>query len=274
MAELIIVFREVLESSLIVGILYTYLIKTKQKDKVVNLWQGVILAIFLSGIGSVVFQVLVGGFKGQAEKIFEGIVMIIASFVLGTMIVWMAKNRNISDDLKNKADMALSNNRAKYGIFALAFISVFREGIETILFLYGVMIQQGSLSISSSLFGAFLGVSIGILIFVQGRRVPLKIFFNVSSIILIFVSAGMFAYGIHELESAGIIKDYGRAWDINPQINLDGSYPLFHDKGYIGSLIKGLFGYNGDPSYIELICWVSVLSGLGYLWNTFKTQEN
>jgi len=219
-----------------------------------------------SVVGSFLFQQFAGGFKGQAGKLFEGIVMIVAAGVLGTVIVWMAKNKNIAEDLKGKAEQALSSNKVGLGIFLLAFVSVFREGIETILFLYGVMMKQGGLSISLSLLGAVMGIGMGYLIFVQGKKVPLKTFFNVSSILLIFVAAGMFAYGIHELESAGIIPDYGRIWDINPAKLADGSYPLMHDKGYVGSLLKGLFGYNGDPSLIELLAWFLSLSGLTYVW--------
>tara|TARA_B100001964_G_scaffold74304_2_gene84403 strand:+ start:16459 stop:17304 length:846 start_codon:yes stop_codon:yes gene_type:complete len=266
MAELIIVFREVLEATLIVGILYTFLKQTNQNESITKLWQGVLVALAASVVGSFLFQQFAGGFKGQAGKLFEGIVMIVAAGVLGTVIVWMAKNKNIAEDLKGKAEQALSSNKVGLGIFLLAFVSVFREGIETILFLYGVMMKQGGLSISLSLLGAVMGIGMGYLIFVQGKKVPLKTFFNVSSILLIFVAAGMFAYGIHELESAGIIPDYGRIWDINPAKLADGSYPLMHDKGYVGSLLKGLFGYNGDPSLIELLAWFLSLSGLTYVW--------
>ena len=159
MAELIIVFREVLEASLIVGILFTYLNKTGQQTAIIRLWQGVIVALAASLFGSLLFQKLAGGFQGQAEKLFEGFVMIIAAFVLGTMIIWMAKNRNIADELEEKASNALERKNLGYGIFALAFISVFREGIETILFLYGIMMKQGGLSIVLSLIGGFLGIN-------------------------------------------------------------------------------------------------------------------
>jgi len=272
MAELIIVFREVLEASLIVGILFTYLNKTGQQTAIIRLWQGVIVALAASLFGSLLFQKLAGGFQGQAEKLFEGFVMIIAAFVLGTMIIWMAKNRNIADELEEKASNALESKNLGYGIFALAFISVFREGIETILFLYGIMMKQGGLSIMLSLSGGFLGIGLGYMIFVQGRKVPLKTFFNVSSILLIFVAAGMFAYGVHELESAGLIPDYGRIWDINPPKLPDGSYPMLHDKGYVGSLFKGLLGYNGDPSLIEILAWLLTVSGLGLMWKKVSTN--
>ena len=273
MAEFIIVFREVLEGALIAGILYTFLKKSNQEFLIKRLWQGVGTAIILSIIGSFLFQQLAGGFKGQAGKLFEGVVMIAASIVLGTMIVWMAKNSNIAEDLKSKASESLTGDNAGWGIFTLAFISVFREGVETILFLYGVLMQQGNLSIISSLLGVVLALGLTYMIFVQGTKVPLKKFFNISSIALIFVAGGMMAYGVHELESAGIIKDYGRLWDINPSKLPDGSYPLFHDKGYIGGLFKGLFGYNGDPSAVELIAWLITVSGLGYMWKIVSEKS-
>ncbi|MBT7422579.1 MAG: hypothetical protein HN782_00075 [Candidatus Marinimicrobia bacterium] len=79
----------------------------------------------------------------------------------------------------------------------------------------------------------------------------------------------MLAYGVHELESAGLIPNYGRIWDINPAKLPDGSYPLFHDKGHIGSLFKGLFGYNGDPSLIELASWLLTISVLTVMWKKY-----
>ena len=104
MAELIIVFREVLEGALIVGILYTYLNKTEQYGAIKWLWQGVTAAIVASIFGSILFQIFADGFEGRSAKLFEGIVMILAAAMLGTMIVWMAKNRNIAEDLKEQAE--------------------------------------------------------------------------------------------------------------------------------------------------------------------------
>ena len=77
MAELIIVFREVLEGALIVGILYTYLNKTNQTDAIARLWQGVSAAIIASVLGSVLFQMFADGFDGRSAKLFEGVVMIL-----------------------------------------------------------------------------------------------------------------------------------------------------------------------------------------------------
>ena len=110
MAELIIVFREVLEATLIVGILYTYLDKIGQNDALTRLWQGVMVALAASLVGSLLFQKFAGGFDGDASKIFEGIVMIVAAGILGSMIIWMAKNSNIAGELEEKAADAIKND--------------------------------------------------------------------------------------------------------------------------------------------------------------------
>tara|TARA_B100001287_G_scaffold177015_1_gene149271 strand:+ start:485 stop:1408 length:924 start_codon:yes stop_codon:yes gene_type:complete len=306
MAELIIMFREVLEASLIIGILYTYLKKSGNNSSIKMLWGGVSSAIIISIIASFIFQMIAGGFEGNASKIFEGIVMIVASVVLTTMIIWMAQNKNISEDLKNQAKESLTSG-FKYGIFTLAFVAVFREGVEIILFLYAIGIKDG-ISVFPSVVGALLGLFAGYIIFVQGVKVPLKQFFNVTSVFLIFVAAGMLTYGVHELESGGVIPYIGgetevqddsiiatrangdtktftldkekkakkwasRIWDINPEKNSDGSYPMFHDKGSIGGLFKGFFGYNGDPSLIEFITWVISMIGLNLLYQKIGRKK-
>ncbi len=306
MAELIIIFREVLEASLIIGILFTYLKKSGNDGSLKMLWSGVAFAIIISILVSFLFQNIAGGFQGNSSKIFEGVVMILASIVLTTMIIWMAQNNNISEDLKNKAKESLSSG-FKYGIFMLAFVAVFREGVEIILFLYAIALKDG-ISIFPSIIGTLLGLLAGYAIFVQGIKIPLKKFFNVTSTFLIFVAAGMLTYGVHELESGGVIPYIGgeleiegtsitatringefkkfdisenkkarkwasRIWDMNPPKNNDGSYPAFHDKGAIGGLFKGFFGYNGDPSLIELITWIFSIIGLNYLYQKLGKER-
>jgi len=306
MAELIIMFREVLEASLIIGILYTYLKKSGNDSSLKMLWSGVLSAVFISVLASFLFQIFADGFDGKEGKIFEGIVMIVASIVLTTMIIWMAQNKNISEDLKNKAKESLSSG-FQYGIFTLAFVAVFREGVEIILFLYAIGIKDG-ISVIPSIIGSLLGLFAGYAIFIQGVKIPLKKFFNVTSVFLIFVAAGMLTYGVHELESGGVIPYFGgntkieedkiiatrmngdskifeiqnkkkakkwasRIWDINPSKNNDGSYPVLHDKGAIGGLLKGFFGYNGDPSLIEFITWLLSMVGLNYLYQKIGRRE-
>ncbi|MHA2072596.1 MAG: FTR1 family iron permease, partial [Candidatus Thorarchaeota archaeon] len=114
----------------------------------------------------------------------------------------------------------------------------------------------------------YLGVTLGLLIAVvlglgiyQGSlRISLRSFFKWTSAFLILVAAGMIAYGIHELQEAGLLLIGPiEVWNINPPALPDGSYPLLHDKGLIGGLLKAMFGYNGNPSFLEVTGYVLYL---------------
>ncbi|MCH8010456.1 MAG: FTR1 family protein [Candidatus Marinimicrobia bacterium] len=273
LSELLITFRETLEAALVIGILYTFLIKADRIELIQTLWKGVGMAIIASVVAAVLFQLLAGGFTGRMEKIIEGTVMILAALILSTMIIWMAKNRNVAEKLEHKAESALTGRMgAVWGIFLLSFVAVFREGIETVLFLYGIAIKEGGLSLLSSLFGGAVAVGIGYLIFLQGKRMPLKTFFNVSSVLLILVVAGLLAHGIHEFEKVGIIPYHGAVWDINPARLVDGRFPLLHEKGAVGSIMAGLFGWNGNPSLTEVLSWLAAVTCMGFLWRRAATS--
>lgn len=264
--SLIITFRETLEAALIVGIILSYLIKTKRQKYNNIVYLGIATAIVASIIGAFLFNALAGGFTGRAEEIFEGIAMLFASFLLTFMILWMLKQKHIVIDLHKKVDSELKQ-RQRAGLFFIVFISVLREGIETVIFLSAA----NFVSSENSLFGATLGIItaiiVGYLIFVAGKRINLKAFFNITSVLLILFAAGLTAYGIHEFQEAKVLPVYvEHVWDINPQLNPDGTVPLLHEKGAIGSIAKGLFGYNGNPSLIEVLAYFAYLVMIVLLW--------
>ncbi len=104
--------------------------------------------------------------------------------------------------------------------------------------------------------GITAAVLLGYAIFVGSMKINLKRFFNITSILLILFAAGLVAQGVHELQEAGVIPTViEHVWDINPPVNPDGSYPVLHEQGYVGSILKGLFGYNGNPSLLELLAY-------------------
>jgi high-affinity iron transporter len=280
MAELMIMFRETLEMSLIIGIVSTYLIKTDNKSFFSAIYSGVFAAILSSIVLAVFFEQFIdGGFSGFSEELFEGIIMIFASILLGSMVIWMTKNKDHSKQLQQITEKAINSKNTYWGIFVIVFLSVLREGIEIVLFLYGIILKNGGISILLSSLGVCLALIIGYVIFYQGKKLPLEKFFQYSSIMLIFIAAGLLAHGIHELEEAGVIPYDGFnsvIWDINPSLNEqqivfntsvpkhEEVFPLFHEKGGIGNLAKAIFGYNGNPSKIEFLSWLIAISLLFY----------
>ncbi len=84
--------------------------------------------------------------------------------------------------------------------------------------------------------------------------------FKASTILLVLFSAGLVAQGVNGFEETGLINGIvSPVWDINPAMSLDGSYPLLHENGFIGSILKGFFGYNGDPSLLEVLAYILYL---------------
>ncbi len=278
MSEFLIMFREVLEGVLVVGILYTFIVKTGKLHLKKSITNGIVASFIATTIFAVIFQITYGGFEGKQAALFEGTTMLIAAFLLSTMIIWMGRNKNVAASLEKEAsDIIDQDKNVSLGLFALTFFAIFREGVEVVLFMYAILIQSDGLSIGGSILGSLVALMIGYSIFIQGKKVPLKKFFNVTSILLIFVCAGLVAYGVHEFEEAFYTKDEMKKmeiWNINDSgpvfgFNIDDNgspKPLFSDKGAVGQLFKGFFGYNGNPTTTEILSWLFTLILVSFMW--------
>ena len=270
-SSFIITFRETLEAALIVGIVLAYLVKTKKEKYNPIVYIAVVSAIAASILGAFLFNALAGGFEGRAEQIFEGVSMLFAAFLLTFMILWMMKQKHIVVELHKKVSTELKE-RHKFGLFSLVFISVLREGIETVIFLGAAsFIAAGSNSAIGAILGIIGAIILGYMLFVLSKRIDIKKFFNVTSVLLVLFAAGLVAHGVHEFEEAGVIPIVvEHVWDINPLQNPDGSYPALHENGAIGSILKGLLGYNGNPSLIEVLSYFAYIILILILWKNIE----
>lgn len=255
--------RETLEASLVVGIVLAYLDRTNNHQYKKSVYYGIGFGIVSSIIAAFLFGLLANGFQGRTEQIFEGATMLIGAFLLTTMIFWMMQQRHIAKEIESKVhDYIVQPNTmfSNLGIFMLVSVAIIREGVETVIFLNAANYANGVNFIGGSL-GILSAVLISYIFFVSARKINLKKIFNISSILLILFAAGLTAHGVHEFEEAGLVSGIiTPLYDINPAINTDGNYPLLHEKGLIGSYMKGLFGYNGNPSLSEVIGYVGYLA--------------
>ncbi len=268
-SQFIITFRETLEVALIVGIILSYLVKINQVKYNNIVYVGLVSGIVASIIGALLFTTIAGGFEGRAEQVFEGTTMLIGAVLLTTMILWMMRQKHIAAELEQKVAIKLADTQ-KIGLFLLVFVAVLREGTETVIFLQAASFASGN-SLTGALAGIIMAIFLGYLMFVCSRRVNLKMFFNATSLLLILFAAGLVAHGVHELSEAGFIPELvEHVWDINPPVNADRTYPLLHEKGHIGSILKGLFGYNGDPSLAEVLGYIGYLGTVFILWKRNK----
>jgi len=196
--------------------------------------------------------------------------MLFGAFLLTTAIIWMMKQRHLSENIERKIATSL-NTAQKSGLFFIVFVSVLREGIETVIFLRASSFVSGGNSLLLASLGLIGAVLLGYLLFVTTVKIRLKLFFKITSILLILFAAGLVAHGVHELQEAQILPIYiEHVWDINPAVNADGSFPLFHEKGLIGEFMKGLFGYNGNPSLIEVLSYLAYIILVTFLWQNIN----
>jgi len=273
LAEFIIVFREVLEASLVVGIIYLLLIKTNQTDQLPKLWLAVaasILASILVGYSVIQAKNALG--NDSIRALFEGVFLYITALLIWYVIFWLSKHVSDRKILEDQATQALA--LSSWGIFLVVFFAILREGFETAVFLISSFSITGSFSYVGFVIGAVMAIAIGYLIVQQGRKVNLKYIFKYTTLLLVFLSAGMVAYGTHELEEYLVKSDQikkeeiYRPWDILQPIN-DGDYHPMHDKGIIGVFLKGFFGYNSNPNVIELVLWIAALMFGMNMWRRF-----
>jgi high-affinity iron transporter len=206
--------------------------------------------------------------------LFDAAAALTAAAVLTYMIFWMAgSSKKIKGELQEKVDISISKGEM-LGIAVLSFIAVFREGVETVLFLGTLAINSPIDTLSGFALGVLAVVVLSAIMFRGIYSLDMSKLFKYSSILLIFFSAGMVAMGVHELNEAGIIPSVvEHVWDINPQVNPDGSYPLLHENGVVGSILKSLIGYNGDPSLTEVIAYAGYWATIGiFIYSTYMRQ--
>jgi high-affinity iron transporter len=263
--DLIITFRETLEASLIVGIILAYLSQTKRKAYNYIIYLAVGVALVCSVVLAVIFNIFLGGFSGVAEELFEGIAMIIASIMVSTIILWMMRQRDLVKKINGQIDRHISLGQ-KWGLFILVFLSVLREGVETVILLSASSLNNGGNNLVLALLGIFLAVLLGILIFKAGIKMSLRPFFLVTSVFLIVFGAGLFAHGVHELQEAKIIPTIvEHVWNTNY---------LLDENGFLGKFAKHLFGYNGNPSLIEVFSYIMYLNTIYILSVFLKKSTN
>jgi len=266
----IITFREVLEAALVVGIILSYLVRVKQTKYNNIVYAGIISGIIASIVGAILFTLLAGGFTGRTEEIFEGITMLVGALLLTTMILWMMKQKHIARELEDKVAAELTK-AYKFGIFSVVFVAILREGIETVIFLRAASLVTTNNTMIGAISGIIAAILLGYTMFLGSKKINIKKFFNITSILLILFAAGLVAHGVHEFQEAKVIPTViEHVWDVNPPLNPDDSYPMLHEKGYVGSTLKGLFGYNGNPSLIEVLSYLIYIALVFGLWRNIE----
>jgi len=262
-AQFILTLREGLEAALIIAIVAAYLRKIGKNALTKYLWLGSGLAVLVSVVLSIIFWTLYGFAEGLAGLWFEAFAMFTATAVLTYMIFWMAKNaRKIKGELQERVDVAISSGQL-LGISAVAFTSVLREGVETILFLSAA----AALSFTETAIGATLGLIVAAIVAVFLMRGTVKLdwrkFFLYTSILLLLFASGITMHGTQALQELGVLPPI-----IEHVYNVSAVLP---EDGIVGSVLHVFIGYHDAPSLLILLVQIAYLAVFGaYITRVYR----
>ena len=250
LAGFLIGFREALEAALIVGVLISLLYRTKRELMAKWIWSGVVLALIASVLTWMIFEIFVGEFSKKNEELFEGLLYLVAAILITTVILHVIGHAS-KEVLENKAENAIEIREA-FGIGLLAFVSVWREGVETVIF-----ISAGTES-SSAITGLFIGIvlaaAIGYVLFATTKNLDIRFMFNVSTSLLVGFAAYLVMKAIHEFGEIGFM-------------GIPESFPLqiIGASAYLvmAHFVSEKYGVSLIDSIIETFRGIGSLFGLG-----------
>ncbi|MET9484682.1 iron uptake transporter permease EfeU [Streptomyces sp. NPDC006638] len=245
--------REGLEASLVVCILVAYLVKTGRRDALRPIWIGISVAIVLALAFGFGLEYGSQELTFEAQETLGGSLSIVAVCLVTWMVFWMRRTaRHLKADLGAKLDAALAMGTG--ALVATAFLAVGREGLETALFVWASVraSQDGTYEpLAGVLLGLATAVVLGWLFYRGALRINLAKFFTWTGGMLVVVAAGVLAYGVHDLQEADHIGGLSdKAFDISSTIPPDSWY---------GTLLKGVFNFQPDPTVVQLVVWLLYL---------------
>ncbi len=273
---LIVVFREALEAGLVATIIFAYLKKINRQDLYRWGYLGVALSILASlGLGYILYTVY-SGLTETLAATFEATAGIVAVIVLSYMIVWMAKSsRQIKGEIEGRIDVAVTGGNLA-AISAVAFTSVGREGLETVLFL-APFIGENPVGV---LMGTFLGItSVVVLLYLLARRIyqaKMSTVFKYTSWFVALLSAGILFHTMHEgvelLEDAGISLGFLSKEAYNLGIP---DTSIFSEEGLVGGIIHSFTGFMTSAPWLSVISYVIYWAFMGsLLYRTYHPQPS
>src|SRR5262245_42505227 len=259
-ATFLITLREAFEASLLLGLVYTYLDKIDGREH----FRWVSIGGVLGLLASIGMGVAVSYFSGPlldlGPDVIGAAILFVAVILLTLHAWWMQQHaRGIRGDVERRIDEARTTQRL-WIVGLIAFTGVFREGAETVVFLWGIMAEATSAagwgSVMAGVAGIVTAAAMGLVIFHGGKSVSLRKFFTITTVLILFLAAGLFSTAIGRLQSLGVLPMMAPLWDTSS---------ILSDRSVVGSFLAGVLGYRARPSLIEVGGYLAYLIGAGLL---------
>ncbi len=238
--------RETFEASLLVGVVLALLAKENDERLRRFVWLGVAIAAAASVVFGIALVATVGSLHGRAQVLVEGLLMWTAAVILTYVLWWMGRrSRELSNTLRAEALTALGAGSG-LALLAVVFLTVFREGAETVLYISATAASNPAHSVAAGTgLGMLAGVGAGVAIYRGGTRVlDLRLFFRVTTIILLVFAAGLVGRATLALQAAHVFPGTIHVWDTSGVLS---------DQSPVGAALSALVGYTARPSVLQLI---------------------
>lgn len=267
LAALIIVFREVIEAGLVIGIVLATARGVHGRVAWVGL--GVLGGVAGACLVAAFAGVLGEAFAGPGQDLFNAAVLIVAVLMLGWHNVWMARHgRVIAAEAKAVGDAVVAGSRPMTALAVVVGIAVLREGVEVLLFLYGIAVSGGETFAAMAAGGALgllLGGALTALMYFGLLRIPARYLFSVTSGLIALLASGMAAQAVAFLQVAGVVTVLPRTvWDTSN---------VLADSSLFGKALNTLVGYNDQPTMLQLVVYLATLASILTLMRLLGTTR-
>lgn len=253
LATLIIVFREIIEAGLVVGIVLAATAGVRGR----SLWisYGIISGIAGACLVALFARTINNAMAGFGQEWFNVAILSLAVCMLTWHNVWMARHgREMAAEMKTVGREVSNGRRSLLALSVVVGISVLREGSEIVLFLYGIVIssdESATAMISGGIAGMILGVAVSAITYLGLLHIPNRYLFKVTGWMLALLAAGMAAQAVSFLEQAQIITSFTH--------NVWNTSWLVTDGSIAGKSLHTLIGYTARPSLMQLVTYGTTL---------------
>ncbi len=252
----LIVFREVLEAALIIGIVAA---ATRDVPKR-NFWigAGIIMGLLGAAMVAASTDVIASLVDGVGQEIFNAIVLGLAVVMLAWHVIWMSSHGvELSKRARSIGENIRQGSIECSILLTLVGLAVLREGSETVLFMYGVLAAGGAnmaSMLAGGLIGLLIGVAFGYAIYAGLLRIPLRWFFSATNALVMLLAAGMASQAAKYLIQADLLPSLGDVmWDTSSIVS---------EQSLFGMLLHNLIGYDARPAGLQVLFYLATLAAI------------
>jgi len=263
LATAIIVFREVLEAALIIGIVLAATRGVVKRGAWVS--AGAVAGLAGAGLVALFADVISTAVAGAGQEVFNASILFFAVIMLGWHNVWMGRHgRELAQQMNAMGQAVKEGERPMHMLAVVVGIAVLREGSEVVLFLYGIATaqqDQGGHMLAGGVFGLMSGAAVGLMMYLGLLRISSKYLFRVTSWLITLLAAGMAA------QAAGFLVQA----DLLPAIvpTVWNTSAILSQNSIPGRLLQTLIGYTDHPTGTQLLFYVVTLVSIAWLMRAF-----